>query len=141
MFATDWTTENKRTKKTVATILLIAILAAVALSVSACGSRTSSYAFYEFICEGEMTVTALGKNTSPVALGDEDIDTLLGVWGHSWSAKKTALAVFDYEFQWENTTIRYCSARGIFRLEGTGLEMKADREDRETVERILENLP
>ena len=111
-------------------LLLILVWTAVS-----CGDRTQSYAYYEFYCEGDMTVTH-GSDTA-VVLSDEDETALLKLWGHAWEVGKVN-GTFDYEFAWENTTIRYDSARGVFALDGTGMAMKLSREERGTVETILD---
>lgn len=111
-------------------LLLILVWTAVS-----CGDRTQSYAYYEFYCEGDMTVTH-GSDTA-VVLSDEDESALLKLWGHAWEVGKVN-GTFDYEFAWENTTIRYDSARGVFALDGTGMAMKLSREERGTVETILD---
>ena len=79
-----------------------------------------------------------GSDTA-VVLSDEDETALLKLWGHAWEVGK-ATGTFDYEFAWENTTIRYDSARGVFALDGTGMAMKLSREERDTVEAIIQKI-
>ena len=116
-------------------IVVLWLCAILLLTLVACGDRTQSYSYYEFVCEGDMTVTH-GSEAATV-LSDGDEAALLKLWGHAWGAGK-ANGTFDYEFAWENTTIRYDSARGVFALGGTGMAMKLSREERGTVETILD---
>ena len=113
-------------------LLLILVWTAVS-----CGDRTQSYAYYEFYCEGDMTVTH-GSDTA-VVLSDEDESALLKLWGHAWEVGKVN-GTFDYEFAWENTTIYYNSKRGVFRLGDTKQIMELSREERDTVEAIIEKI-
>ena len=89
-----------------------------------------------------MTVThqpVLGKDSQPMELSDEDVHTLIGLWGSAWKAGQNH-ACFNYTFQWEDTTIRYCSAFGVFEQEATGLQIKLSREDRDTMDGLIEEL-
>ncbi len=115
--------------------LLVTILL-LTLSMIACSS-SKSYSYYEFYCEGDMTVSS-GNDFSAV-LSDEDTRTLLGLWGNPWTAEKVWLANFDHTFSWEETTIRYASGRGIFMLDGTKKIIRLSRDERKIVNDILDN--
>ena len=115
-------------------ILCLCLLTALTAVFTACGNRTESYAYYEFYCEGDMTVTH--GTESAVVLSDEDETALLGLWGNAWTVGKVN-GTFDYVFAWEDTTIRYNSARGVFRLGDTKQIMELSREEKEIVESIL----
>ncbi len=116
---------------------VLCLLAALLLTLPACGDRTRSYSCYEFVCEGNMTVTH-GSDTAAV-LSEEDEATLLGIWGNAWGIGKAPNS-FDYEFSWENTTIHYHSGRGVFRLGDTKQILKLSDEERNTVEKIIERV-
>lgn len=134
--------KSQTMKHFVVKILAVTVLLTAVLSAAACGDRTSSYAMYDFVCEGSMTVThqpVLGKDSQPMELSDEDVHTLIGLWSSAWKGGQNH-ACFNYAFQWEDTTIRYCSAFGVFEQEATGLQMKLSREDRETMESLIEGL-
>ena len=117
-------------KKTIVLCLCAVLLPAF----TACGDRTQSYAYYEFVCEGDMTVT-YGSEVA-VVLSDGDEAALLKLWGNAWAVGK-APDSFDYTFAWDNTAIHYSSARGVFRLGDTKQILELSDEERETVERIL----
>ena len=114
--------------------IVICLSAILLLAFTACGDRTQSYSYYEFVCEGDMTVTH-GSEAAAV-LSDEDELALLKLWGNAWTVGKVNGA-FDYAFSWENTTIHYNSKRGVFRLGDTKKILELSDEERETVERIL----
>ncbi len=120
-------------KKTV----ILCLFAALLLTLVSCGDRTRSYSYYEFVCEGNMTVTH-GSDASAV-LSEEDEAALLGIWGNAWEVGK-APDSFDYSFTWENTTIRYHAGSGVFRLGDTKQILKLSDEERNTVERILQGV-
>ena len=120
-------------KRTKLTVLLMALLL-LTLSMVSCSS-SKSYAYYEFYCESDMTVSS-GNDFSAV-LSDEDTRTLLGLWGNPWTAEKVWLANFDHTFQWEETTIRYASGRGIFMQDGTKKIIRLSRDERKAVNDIL----
>ncbi len=117
-------------------LLAFPLLLILAWTAVSCGGRTKSYAYYEFYCEGDMRISC-GDASALTPMDEEDIQTLLGLWGHAWKAEKVQCK-FDCSFRWENTTIRYDSARSMFVLDGTGMAMKLTREERETVETILD---
>ena len=117
------------------TILFLSVM--LLLTMTACGNGTRAYSYYEFVCEGDMTVTH-GSDTA-VVLSDEDETALLKLWGHAWEVGK-ATGIFDYEFAWENTTIHYNSKRGVFRLGDTKQILKLSAEERDTVEAIIEKI-
>ncbi len=117
-------------------IAVLCLMTVLMLMLAACGDRTQSYAYYEFYCDGDMRISC-GDASALTPMDEEDIQTLLGLWGHAWKAEKVQCQ-FDCSFRWENTTIRYDSARGLFALDGTGQIMKLSREERETVETILD---
>ena len=123
-------------KRTQRPALLMAILL-LTLSMVACSS-SKSYSYYEFCCEGGMSVSCEDVRTA-AQLSDEDIRTLLGLWGKPWTAGKAVLADFDHTFCWENTTIRYASGRGIFMLDGTKKIIRLSRDERKIVNDILDN--
>ena len=114
--------------------IVLCLSAILLLALTACGDRTQSYSYYEFVCEGDMTVTH-GSEAAAV-LSDEDELALLKLWGNAWTVGKVNGA-FDYAFSWENTTIHYNSKRGVFRLGDTKKILELSDEERETVERIL----
>ncbi|MBQ4111369.1 MAG: hypothetical protein IJD38_01090 [Clostridia bacterium] len=114
--------------------IVLCLSAILLLALTACGDRTQSYSYYEFVCEGDMTVTH-GSEAAAV-LSDEDELAMLKLWGNAWTVGKVNGA-FDYAFSWENTTIHYNSKRGVFRLGDTKKILELSDEDRETVERIL----
>ena len=114
--------------------IVLCLCAILLLALTACGDRTQSYSYYEFVCEGDMTVTH-GSEAAAV-LSDEDELALLKLWGNAWTVGKVNGA-FDYAFSWENTTIHYNSKRGVFRLGDTKKILELSDEERETVERIL----
>ena len=116
--------------------LLVTILL-LTLSMIACTS-SKSYSYYEFYCEGGMSVSCEDVRTA-AQLSDEDIRTLLGLWGKPWTAGKAVLADFDHTFSWEETTIRYASGRGIFMLDGTKKIIRLSRDERKIVNDILDN--
>ena len=115
-------------------IVILCLSAILLLAFTAGGGRTQSYSYYEFGCEGDMTVPH-GSEAATV-LSDGDALALLKLWGNAWTVGK-APDRFDYTFAWENTAIHYNSARGVFRLGDTKQIMKLSREERDTVERIL----
>ena len=117
-------------------VLVLAALLLTAAGLSSCSS-SSSYACYEFYCEGDMTVSH-GEDLASTVVSDEDIHTLLGLWGKPWTAGKAMLADFDHTFSWENTTIHYASTWGIFSLEGSGQIVKLSGDERKTVNEILD---
>ena len=117
--------------------IVICLSAILLLAFTACGDRTQSYSYYEFVCEGDMTVTH-GSEAAAV-LSDEDELALLKLWGNAWTVGKVNGA-FDYAFSWENTTIHYNSKRGVFRLGDTKQILELSDEERETVETIIEKL-
>ena len=117
-------------------VLVLAALLLTAAGLSSCSS-SSSYACYEFYCEGDMTVSCEDV-LAAVQLSDEDIHTLLGLWGKPWTAEKVWSVDFDYTFRWENTTIHYASTWGIFSLEGSGQIVKLFGDERKTVNEILD---
>ena len=84
-----------------------------------------------------MTVSH-GEDLASTVVSDEDIHTLLGLWGKPWTAGKAMLADFDHTFIWENTTIHYASTWGIFSLEGSGQIVKLSGDERKTVNEILD---
>ena len=115
-------------------ITILCLSAILLLTLFACGDGSRSYSYYEFVCEGDMTVTH-GSEASAV-LSDEEETALLKLWGNAWAVGKVPDG-FDYTFAWENTAIHYNSARGVFRLGDTKQIMKLSAEERDTVERIL----
>ena len=115
---------------------ILCLLASLLLTFTACGDRTYAHAYYEFFCEGEMTVTRLPDSES-TTLSAEETDTLLRIWGNPWEGGKVK-GTFDYAFTWENTTIRYCSDSGIFQIGDDGAKMILSKEDKATVENIIE---
>ena len=117
-------------KKTV----VLCLCAVLLLAFTACGDRTRSYAYYEFVCEGDMTVTH--GSEAAVVLSDGDELALLKLWGNAWTVGK-APDSFDYTFAWDDTAIHYNSARGVFRLGDTKQILELSDEERETVEGIL----
>ena len=117
--------------------IVICLSAVLLLAFTACGDRTRSYSYYEFVCEGDMTVTH-GSEAAAV-LSDEDELAMLKLWGNAWTVGKVNGA-FDYAFSWENTTIHYNSKRGVFRLGDTKKILELSDEERETVETIIEKL-
>ena len=117
--------------------IVLCLCAILLLAFTACGDRTRSYSYYEFVCEGDMTVTH--GSEAAIVLPDEDETALLKLWGNAWAVGK-APDSFDYTFAWENTTIHYNSARGVFRLGDTKQIMKLSAEKRDAVERIIEKL-
>ena len=118
-------------------IVILCLSAILLLAFTACGDRTQSYSYYEFVCEGDMTVTH-GSEASTV-LSEEEETALLKLWGNAWAVGKVPDS-FDYTFAWENTTIHYNSARGMFRLGDTKQIMKLSAEERDTVEAIIEKI-
>ena len=114
--------------------IVICLSAILLLAFTACGDRTQSYSYYEFVCEGDMTVTHGSESAAVLSDGDEL--ALLKLWGNAWTVGKVNGA-FDYAFSWENTTIHYNSKRGVFRLGDTKKILELSDEERETVERIL----
>lgn len=114
--------------------IVLCLSAILLLAFTACGDRTQSYSYYEFVCEGDMTV-AHGSEAAAV-LSDGDEAALLKLWGNAWTVGK-APDSFDYTFAWENTAIHYSSAKGVFRLGDTKQILELSDEERETVERIL----
>ena len=113
------------------------LLAVLLLLCTACGDSHRSYSYYEFVCEGDMTVTH--GSAAAAVLSDEDELALLKLWGNAWTVGKVNGA-FDYAFSWENTTIHYNSKRGVFRLGDTKKILELSDEERETVETIIEKL-
>ena len=111
------------------------LLAVLLLLCTACGDSHRSYSYYEFVCEGDMTVTH--GSAAAAVLSDEDELALLKLWGNAWTVGKVNGA-FDYAFAWENTTIHYNSRRGVFRLGDTKKILELSDEERETVETIIE---
>ncbi len=116
---------------------ILCLFAALLLAFTACGDRTRSYSYYEFVCEGNMTVTH-GSDASAV-LSEEDEAALLGIFGNAWEVGK-APDSFDYAFAWENTTIRYHAGSGVFRLGDTEQILKLSDEERHTVEKIIQRV-
>jgi hypothetical protein len=116
-------------------LLLVLLTLALILPTVACGENSQSYSYYEFVCDGSMTVTHQGSSGE---LSSEDVRTLLGLWGAPWLFGQDHLC-FNYEFQWEDTTIRYCSTFGVFELAATGQQMKLSRDDRKTVKELIEH--
>ena len=114
----------------------LCLLVALLLTFTACGGRTQSYAYYEFYCEGDMRISC-GDASALTPMDEEDMQTLLGLWGHAWKAENVR-CTFDCSFRWDHTTIRYDSAQSLFVLDGTGMVMKLSREEKETVETILD---
>jgi hypothetical protein len=114
--------------------IVLCLCAILLLAFTACGDRTRSYSYYEFVCEGDMTVTH--GSEAAVVLSDGDELALLKLWGNAWTVGK-APASFDYTFAWDDTAIHYSSARGVFRLGDTKQILELSVEDRETVEGIL----
>lgn len=114
--------------------IVICLCAVLLLAFTACGDRTRSYAYYEFVCEGDMTVTHGSEDA--VVLSDGDEAALLKLWGNAWAVGK-APDSFDYTFAWDDTAIHYSSARGVFRLGDTKQILELSAEERETVEGIL----
>ena len=114
--------------------IVLCLCAILLLALSACGDRTRSYAYYEFVCEGDLTV-AHGSEDAAV-LSYEDEAALLKLWGNAWTVGK-APDSFDYTFTWDNTAIHYSSAKGVFRLGDTKQILDLSAEERETVEGIL----
>ena len=117
--------------------IVLCLCAILLLAFTACGDRTRSYSYYEFVCEGDMTV-AHGSEAATV-LPDEDELVLLKLWGNAWTVGKVN-GTFDYTFSWENTTIHYNSRRGVFRLGDTKKVLELSAEERDTVETIIEKL-
>ena len=117
--------------------IVLCLCAILLLAFTACGDRTRSYSYYEFVCEGDMTVTH-GSEAATV-LPDEDELVLLKLWGNAWTVGKVN-GTFDYTFSWENTTIHYNSRRGVFRLGDTKKVLELSAEERDTVETIIEKL-
>ena len=117
--------------------IVLCLSAILLLAFTACGDRTRSYSYYEFVCEGDMTVTH-GSEAAP-PLPDEDELALLKLWGNAWTVGKVN-GTFDYTFSWENTTIHYNSRRGVFRLGDTKKVLELSAEERDTVETIIEKL-
>ena len=117
-------------KKTIVLCLCAILLPAF----TACGDRTRSYSYYEFVCEGDMTVTHGSEDATVLSDGDEA--ALLKLWGNAWAVGK-APDSFDYTFAWDDTAIHYSSARGVFRLGDTKKILELSDEERETVEGIL----
>ena len=117
---------------------VLCMLATLLLAFSACGSQTRSYTYYEFVCEGDMTLTRCSDgDNAAVVLSDEDEIALLTLWGNGWVVG-SADGAFDYEFAWENTTVYYNSERGVFRLGDSKQILELSRDDRKTVEAILD---
>lgn len=114
--------------------IVICLSAVLLLAFTACGDRTRSYSYYEFVCEGDMTVTHGSEDA--VVLSDGDELALLKLWGNAWAVGK-APDSFDYTFAWDDTAIHYSSARGVFRLGDTKQILELSAEERETVEGIL----
>ena len=114
--------------------IVISLSAILLLALTACGDRTRSYSYYEFVCEGDMTVTH--GSEAAVVLSDGDEAALLKLWGNAWAVGK-APDGFDYTFAWDDTAIHYSSARGVFRLGDTKQILELSDEERETVEGIL----
>ena len=114
--------------------IVLCLCAILLLTLVACGDRTRSYSYYEFVCEGDMIVTH-GSEAATV-LSDEDETALLKLWGNAWTVGKAPDSC-DYTFAWDNTAIHYSSARGVFRLGNTKQILELSAEERETVERIL----
>ena len=113
---------------------LLCLSALLLLTLTACGESTRSYAYYEFVCDGDMTVT---HGSEPaVVLSEEDETALLKLWGGAWSAGRVS-GSFDYSFAWEDTTVHYNSRRGMFRLGDSKQILELSAEQRDTVERIL----
>lgn len=118
--------------------IVLCLCAILLPAFTACGDRTQSYSYYEFVCEGNMTVTH-GSEAATV-LSDGDELALLKLWGNAWAVGK-APDSFDYTFAWDDTAIHYSSARGVFRLGDTKQILELSDEERETVERILGTEP
>ena len=118
--------------------IVLCLCAILLPALTACGDRTRSYAYYEFVCEGDMTVTH-GSEAATV-LSDEDEAALLKLWGNAWTAGE-APDSFDYTFAWDDTAIHYSSARGMFRLGDTKKILELSDEERETIEGILGTEP
>lgn len=114
--------------------IVLCLCAILLLALTACGNRTRSYSYYEFVCEGNMTV-AHGSEAA-TELSDEDEAALLKLWGNAWTVGKAPDGC-DYTFTWDNTAIHYSSAKGVFRLGDTKQILELSAEERETVERIL----
>ena len=114
--------------------IVLCLCAVLLLAFTACGDRTRSYSYYEFVCEGDMTVTH--GSEAAVVLSDGDEAALLKLWGNAWAVGK-APDGFDYTFAWDDTAIHYSSARGVFRLGDTKQILELSDEERETVEGIL----
>jgi hypothetical protein len=108
------------------------------LTLSACGDDSRSCAYYEFVCEGEMTVTRL-SNSENATLSATETDTLLQIWENAWEGG-TAKDTFDYAFTWEMTTIRYNSHNGVFQIGDNGAKMKLSTEEKAAVETIIEKI-
>ena len=117
--------------------LVLCLSAILLLALTACGDRTQSYSYYEFVCEGDMTVTHGSESAAVLSDGDEL--ALLKLWGNAWTVGK-APDSFDYTFAWDNTAIHYSSARGVFRLGDTKQILELSDEERDTVETIIEKL-
>ena len=117
--------------------LVLCLSAILLLALTACGDRTQSYSYYEFVCEGDMTVTHGSESAAVLSDGDEL--ALLKLWGNAWTVGK-APDSFDYTFAWDNTAIHYSSAKGVFRLGDTKQILELSDEERETVETIIEKL-
>ena len=115
--------------------IVICLSAILLLALTACGDRTRSYSYYEFVCEGDMTVTHGSESAAVLSDGDEA--ALLKLWGNAWTVGK-APDSFDYTFAWDNTAIHYSSARGVFRLGDTKQILELSDEERDTVEGILQ---
>ena len=114
--------------------IVLCLSAILLLALTACDDRTQSYSYYEFVCEGDMTVTHGSEDAA--VLSDGDALALLKLWGNAWTVGK-APDSFDCTFTWDNTAIHYSSAKGVFRLGDTKQILELSAEERETVERIL----
>ena len=119
-------------------IAILCLSAFLLLTLSACGDDSRSCAYYEFVCEGEMTVTRLSDSEN-VTLSATETDTLLQIWGNAWEGG-TAKDTFDYAFTWETTTIRYSSHSGVFQIGDEGAKMKLSTEEKAAVETIIEKI-
>jgi hypothetical protein len=119
-------------------IAFLCLSAFLLLTLSACGDDSQSCAYYEFVCEGEMTVTRL-SNSENATLSATETDTLLQIWGNAWEGG-TAKDTFDYAFTWETTTIRYSSHNGVFQIGDNGAKMKLSTEEKAAVETIIEKI-
>ena len=119
-------------------IAILCLSAILLLTLFACGDGSRSCAYYEFVCEGEMTVTRL-SNSKNATLSATETDTLLQIWGNAWEGG-TAKDTFDYAFTWETTTIRYSSHNGVFQIGDEGAKMKLSTEEKAAVETIIEKI-